>query len=205
MRRTQEGFSETMSRNRVAAFFAAVVALGAAAAPLSSRATATNTPTAVDELIAELEWDGSTALPRFESLRFDEVNGRSGPSFQHAVSWTYRHAGLPVEVIAETEGWKQVRDADGDLVWIHERMFSKARTVMVDPHATAAQPILRAASDRSPTVAFAMPGVVLGLKGCHNGWCAVTHGAAQGFVQASTLWGLYPEETERARLRLASR
>ncbi len=33
-------------------------------------------------------------------------------------AWVYRRAGLPLEVIKEFEGWRQVRDADGAAGWV---------------------------------------------------------------------------------------
>ena len=49
-------------------------------------------------------------LPRFVSLRSAEVNMRAGPSVRYPVEWVYRRAGLPVEVIAEFDTWRKVRD-----------------------------------------------------------------------------------------------
>ena len=52
-------------------------------------------------------------VPRFVSLKSDRVNMRKGPGTDYPTAWVYRRAGLPLEVIKEFEGWRQVRDADG--------------------------------------------------------------------------------------------
>ena len=52
-------------------------------------------------------------LPRFASLKTDRVNLREGPSKDHATKWVYQRAGLPVEITAEFEIWRRVRDAEG--------------------------------------------------------------------------------------------
>ena len=49
-------------------------------------------------------------LPRFASLKTDRVNLREGPSKDHATKWVYERAGLPVEITAEFEIWRRVRD-----------------------------------------------------------------------------------------------
>ena len=49
-------------------------------------------------------------LPRFASLKTDRVNLREGPSKDHATKWVYQRAGLPVEITAEFEIWRKVRD-----------------------------------------------------------------------------------------------
>ena len=51
-------------------------------------------------------------LPRYASLKTDRVNLREGPSKDHATKWVYERAGLPVEITAEFEIWRKVRDSD---------------------------------------------------------------------------------------------
>jgi len=48
-------------------------------------------------------------VPRYVSLKVGKVNGRTGPSRQHAIAWQYRRKGLPLVVVAETEMWRKVR------------------------------------------------------------------------------------------------
>ena len=52
-------------------------------------------------------------LPRYASLKTDRVNLREGPSKDHATKWVYERAGLPVEITAEFEIWRRVRDSEG--------------------------------------------------------------------------------------------
>ncbi len=49
-------------------------------------------------------------LPRHVSLKSDRVNVRGGPTKDHEVTWVYTRAGLPVEVTAEFENWRRIRD-----------------------------------------------------------------------------------------------
>ena len=55
------------------------------------------------------------AVPRFVSLKSDKVNVRSGPTKDHDITWMYTRAGLPVEITAEYENWRRVRDWEGAL------------------------------------------------------------------------------------------
>ena len=52
-------------------------------------------------------------LPRYASLKTDRVNLREGPSKDHATKWVFQRAGLPVEITAEFEIWRKVRDSEG--------------------------------------------------------------------------------------------
>ena len=67
-----------------------------------------------------LEFPAASGLPvpRFVSLKSDRVNLRNGPGTDYPTAWVYRRAGLPLEVIKEFEGWRQVRDADGATGWV---------------------------------------------------------------------------------------
>ena len=50
-------------------------------------------------------------LPRFVSLKADKINVRRGPSSEHQVAWVYQRKGLPVEITAEFENWRRIRDS----------------------------------------------------------------------------------------------
>ena len=49
-------------------------------------------------------------LPRYVSLKSDRVNLREGPSKDHRTTWVFLRAGLPVEITAEFDIWRKVRD-----------------------------------------------------------------------------------------------
>ncbi len=38
---------------------------------------------------------------------------------------------FPVEVLAKYDVWRRVRDADGEIGWVHVAMLSSARTALV--------------------------------------------------------------------------
>ncbi len=129
-------------------------------------------------------------VPRFVTLRFDEVRGRVGPSTTHPVRWEYRRSGLPVEIIAETEEWRRVRDPDGEESWMHRRTLSGRRAVQVrDAVSLHARP-----DGESPETARAEPGAILSLERCRLGWCRLESGGHRGWVRAPALWGVYAYE-----------
>jgi SH3-like domain-containing protein len=129
-------------------------------------------------------------VPRFESLRASEARGRVGPSREHRVLWEYRRAGLPVEVIAETEEWRRVRDPDGVVTWMNRRLLSSRRTVIIRPGALDGV-ALRAEPDATSRVrALLQSGVVADLESCADGWCRlVVAGRHEGWAPQSALWG----------------
>src|SRR5262249_9722055 len=67
-------------------------------------------------------------VPRFVSLKSDRVNLREGPSKDHPTTWIFQRAGLPVEVTAEFDTWRKIRDADGLEGWVLHSLLSGRRT-----------------------------------------------------------------------------
>lgn len=132
-------------------------------------------------------------VPRFASLKAGRVNVRRGPSHGDPLSWIYRRAGWPVEIIAEQDGWLHIRDRDGETGWIEAKFLDTARTCIFT--GTRLQPI-RARPDRdSQPLAWAEPDVLLTLLRCDARWCEIKGRNVAGFVERATLWGLLPNET----------
>jgi SH3-like domain-containing protein len=132
-------------------------------------------------------------LPRFVSLRADEVNMRTGPGVQYPVEWVYMRKELPVEIIAEFETWRKVRDWEGSHGWIHQSMLSIKRTILI----TGDVRILRATDDaKSVTIARIEPGVVARLVDCPkgNGWCRIEAAGRAGWLRHVDFWGAYKNE-----------
>jgi SH3-like domain-containing protein len=125
-------------------------------------------------------------------LRHGEVNGRNGPGKAHKVKWVYRRAGLPVLIVRETEGWRQVRDPDGDLVWIEASQLSARSAALVrGPDGVTA--LRKPDAGAEPVVQFEA-GVIVTLKGCEAGWCRISASGRQGYAPAAMLWGADPLE-----------
>jgi len=72
-------------------------------------------------------------VPRYVSLKTDRVNLREGPSKDHRTAWVFQRAGLPVEIIAEYETWRRIRDSEGTEGWVLHSLLSGRRTALVMP------------------------------------------------------------------------
>src|SRR3979490_3137391 len=70
-------------------------------------------------------------VPRYVSLKSDHVNVRAGPTKDNDVAWVYTRSGLPVEITAEFENWRRVRDSEGAEGWVYHSMLSGRRTAVV--------------------------------------------------------------------------
>jgi len=140
---------------------------------------------------------GSSGLPipRFVSLKAEKVNVRRGPSSDHPVAWVFQRKGLPVEIVAEFEAWRRVRDSDGEEGWILQNMLSGKRTAVIAPWKQGQMVELQnAPRSGAGAVARVGAGVVAEVEGCDGQWCELTAGGYDGYVEQTQLWGVYPGE-----------
>jgi len=129
-------------------------------------------------------------VPRFVSLRADEINVRAGPGVQYPIAWVFVRRGLPVEVVAEFELWRKVRDRDGAEGWVHRSLLSGKRSVVVRGKTIGV--LFKDAGSNSVPVARVEPGVVADIVKCAEGWCRVEVAGIRGWIERSRLWGVYP-------------
>ena len=117
---------------------------------------------------------------------------RKGPGTQYPVAWVYIRKSLPVEVTAEYEHWRRIRDSEGDEGWVHKSLLSARRTVMVigeERHLRAA-PVADAA-----VIVRAGAGVLGRLLSCPGKWCEVDISGINAWIPRQHLWGVYANET----------
>ena len=166
-----------MSRRQVGCVLVATLAAAAlsAALPLASAA----------------EREASDRLPRFVSLRSDQVNLRVGPGENYPIQWVLTRKEMPVEIVKEFEHWRLIRDWQGTEGWVHERMVSGKRAIVVKG---AVRALHRQPDAASQVVARAEPGVFARLIECRGGWCRIEAADITGWLQRSEVWGVYPDE-----------
>jgi SH3-like domain-containing protein len=134
-------------------------------------------------------------LPRFVSLKADKVNVHVGPSKTHEVKWLYQRAGLPVEIVAEFENWRKIRDADGTEGWVYHSLLSGRRTgVVIGKDKDALIAIRNNPEDSAPVAAHLERGVQGTVKRCKDGWCQIAGRGFEGWIPQVRLWGVYPNE-----------
>jgi len=142
-------------------------------------------------------------LPRYVSLKTDKVNLREGPSKEHSTRWVFQHAGLPVEIIAEFDNWRRIRDPEGADGWVWHSLLSGRRTAIVTPWDRGVGdpvPVFESPNAASRVIARLEPGVIANVSTCIDDWCRLTFrldGRRDfgGFINQEKLWGVYPDET----------
>jgi SH3-like domain-containing protein len=156
--------------------------------PVAEKPPAPRKPEEVEKRPGEEE-----KLPRFASLRADEVNMRVGPGMRYPIQWVYKRRDLPVEITRQFDVWRYVRDADGVQGWMQGATLMGRRTFIIHK----ADATLRAdpRDDASP-VAILKVGVIGRIRSCEatSDWCQLQAGSYRGYLRREQFWGTFPHE-----------
>lgn len=138
-------------------------------------------------------------VPRYVSLKSDRVNLREGPAKDHRTTWIFQRAGLPVEITAEFETWRKVRDSEGAEGWVLHSLLSGRRTGLVTPwkkddKTNPTSVLYQKPNAGAAPVATLQPGVLANIRSCDKTWCRINGEGFDGFIHQAELWGVYPNE-----------
>lgn len=128
---------------------------------------------------------------RFVTVKADKANVRAGPGKRYPVRWVFVQPGIPVEILAEYENWRQIRDWEGQEGWIHAAMLSRKRSVIVTGEKRT---LYRRADAASPPVVTLKPGIVAEIEDCNEEWCRVEVRNNRGWLRRGEFWGIEPGE-----------
>ena len=168
--------------------FAAVAALCLPALPFVQGGA-----NATDKSIAAQRKGSGLPIPRFASLRSDEVNVRTGPGTRYPVDWVFKRKGMPVEIVAEYENWRKIRDWQGASGWVYQGLLTGKRTFIIPNHAAR---LHRTPAAQAEVVAKLEPEVTGEIRSCQGDWCRVKVAGASviGWIERRDIWGVYRSE-----------
>lgn len=144
-------------------------------------------------------------IPRFVSLKSSETNLRKGPNVRYPIVWSYQQKGYPMEIIAEFENWRKLRDIDGEEGWVHVNLVNGIRNFIINKNSYT-NPLPEYTERNRELVVFRYPdensfpmiraelGVIGNIKSCNPEWCKVKIEEHIGWVKKENIWGVYPEE-----------
>jgi len=136
-------------------------------------------------------------VPRFVSLKSDRVTVRAGPTKDQDVLWLFTRTALPVEITAESDNWRRIRDEEGAEGWVYHSLLSGRRTAVVEAKTKTKDelvPLRDTGSSAAAIVARLQPGVLGMVKRCTGSWCRIAGNGFDGWIEQDRLWGVYPDE-----------
>ena len=136
-------------------------------------------------------------LPRFVTVKSAETNVRVGPGTDRDIAWVFLQPSVPVEIIAEFDNWRQIRDFDGARGWMHHTLLSGDRSALVTPDeqdVLKTVPLFRTDDLSGDPVALLQPKVMASLNECTGSACLLVGSDWRGWIDQTKLWGAYPDE-----------
>ncbi len=140
---------------------------------------------------SEAKGTSGLPLPRFASLRNAESNLRTGPGMRYPIDWVFVRRGLPMEITAEYDIWRRVRDWEGTEGWVHKNSLTGKRSVIIIGTTRA---LHREEDIKSPITAHLEATTIGELLSCDMDWCKVKFNRINGFLKKTDFWGAYPNE-----------
>ena len=136
----------------------------------------------------------SDSLPRFVSLRDDVVNARSGPGTKYPIDWVYKQKSAPVEVIAEFDSWRRIRDWQGSESWVKSQLLTRTRFAKVIT--PGENNLYLKDSYKSKIIARIEDDVIGKIKKCpaDNDFCLINFGNFEGWMARQNIYGVYDKE-----------
>lgn len=144
-------------------------------------------------------------VPRFVALKSAETNLRKGPNIRYPIVWTYKKRGYPMEIVAEFENWRKLKDQDGEEGWVHVNLVTGTRNVVINSNKYHEElpeygelenelVLFRYPDEHSFPMMRAELGVLANIKSCDPDWCKIKVADTTGWVRKDNLWGVYAEE-----------
>jgi SH3-like domain-containing protein len=126
-------------------------------------------------------------IPRFVSLKFDEVNVRVGPGKRYPIHYVYKRIHLPVQVVEEFAHWRKVADFEGSSGWVHKGAIDGHRTAIIIGKTQA----LYDDPDPASSVELQAQAHVIGeVKRCEQDWCQLVIQGRKGWIRKADIWGV---------------
>ena len=131
-------------------------------------------------------------IPRFVSLKSNDVNLRVGPSINYPIRIKYIFANLPVEIIDEFDVWRKARDHEGNIGWLHKSLIKGDRYVLTgNKNKKEINIFIR---PNGKIIGLVKKNNILNLKKCILDWCKVSQGNFTGWILKKNIWGVYQSE-----------
>jgi SH3-like domain-containing protein len=131
-------------------------------------------------------------LPRFASLRADEANVRAGPGTRYPIDWVFRRKGMPVEIVAEYENYRKIRDWQGASGWVHHSLLTGKRSFIIPSKAAS---LHKTPAKTAEVIAKLEPEVTGEIRSCSGDWCRVrVSSGVSGWLERTAFWGVYKSE-----------
>ena len=120
------------------------------------------------------------------TLKKNEVNLRQGPSFEYPIKLIYKKKYLPVIILDKSGPWRNIKDFENNIGWIHVVLLSKKKSAINIKNNSI---LYKKPTIYSKPIARLEMGRLVLIKKCKTKWCKITSGGYSGWIFKDSLWG----------------
>ena len=131
-------------------------------------------------------------IPRFVSLKSNDVNLRVGPSTNYPIQLKYISQNLPVEIIDEFDVWRKARDHNGMIGWLHKSLIKGERFILTGYKNEKEINLYNRPNGK--IIGIIKKNNILDLEICLINWCKVRQNKIKGWLLKKNVWGVYDFE-----------
>ena len=131
-------------------------------------------------------------IPRFVSLKSDEINLRVGPSINYPIKITYVYQNFPVEIVDEYDVWRKVRDNENNIGWIKGSLLKGDRYGIVISKEDQYANIYK--YPRGKSIGKIGINNLVKINKCLQLWCLIKSNKNKFWIKKKNLWGVYELE-----------
>ena len=131
-------------------------------------------------------------IPRYVSLKSDEINLRIGPGLNYPLVLIYKKKNLPVEIVDEYDAWRKIIDIDSNIGWIHKNLIKGDRFGIIYKIENNKVKIYNKPNGNK--IAEIGKRNIVAINVCLNNWCKIKIDKISGWIEKKYLWGVYKNE-----------
>ena len=143
-------------------------------------------------LYAEMGSVTRLEIPRFVSLKSNDVNLRVGPSVNYPIELKYIQKNYPIEIIDEFDVWRKVKDHKNNIGWLHKSLIKGERFVLIKGKKEISKKIYNRPNGQ--VIGIVGDNNIFNLDACLINWCYVSHKDLKGWISKEFIWGVYERE-----------
>ena len=131
-------------------------------------------------------------LPRFVSLKSNDVNLRVGPSVNYPIELKYIQKNLPIEIIDEFDVWRKIKDHENNIGWVHKSLIKGDRFILTVNKNENVKNIYNRPNGK--LIGIIKSNNIINLENCLIDWCYISHIDISGWISKGYIWGVYKDE-----------
>ena len=131
-------------------------------------------------------------IPRYTSLKSDDVNLRVGPSINYPIVLNYIVKNYPLMIVEEYQDWRKVIDFKNNSGWIHKSLIKGNRFGIVVTNPKNFVKVYNTISGK--TIGEVENGNIIELRKCKLKWCLIGIQNHYGWIEKKYIWGVNDNE-----------